>query len=196
MKKYLFMAAIALGGGLTALLGARWMGWGNATLVSTSSANVPVQLAHYTPGANGAAIADFTFAAEKALPMVVHISAGVRVKRNAGGMQGFGLENIPEQFRQFFEGPGMRQSPGNGAPNEMQEGTGSGVILSTDGYIVTNNHVVRDADELTVTLNDKREYKAEVIGTDPSTDLALVKIDASDLPFVQLANSDEAKVAS
>ncbi len=195
MKKYLLLTAMALGGGMTALVGAHWMGWGNAPLIATNTANAPVHLAHYIPGGNGAAIADFTFAAEKALPMVVHIAASMRVKQTRGSMQGLGMQDIPEQFRQFFEAPGgMRQSPGENDPDEMQEGTGSGVILSADGYIVTNNHVVREADELTVTLNDKRIYKAEVIGTDPSTDLALVKIDASGLPFVQLANSDDAKV--
>lgn len=183
---------MALGGGITALFGAYWLGLGNNRQALVNQSNVPVHLASYTPG-NGAAVADFTFAAEKALPMVVHIAASVRVK-HSGGMQGFDLQGVPEQFRRFFEGPGLRQMPGDNGPDDVQEGTGSGVILSEDGYIVTNNHVVRNADELTVTLNDKREFKAEVIGTDPSTDLALVKIDASNLPYAQLANSDNAKV--
>ncbi len=191
MRKYLFLAAIALGGGLTALAGARWMGWGNTSLITTKTASSPVHLAHYTPGSNGAAIVDFTFAAEKALPMVVHISSSARIRQSRSGS----LQGIPEPFRQFFGDRGdIWQFPDLNGPDGLKQGTGSGVILSADGYIVTNNHVVRDADELTVTLNDKRSYKADVIGTDPSTDLALLKIEASGLPFVQMANSDEAKV--
>jgi len=73
-------------------------------------------------------------------------------------------------------------------------GTGSGFIISPDGYILTNHHVVAGADELTVTLNNKRAYKAKVIGTDPSTDLGLIKIEASDLPFVNFSNSDAVQV--
>lgn len=75
-----------------------------------------------------------------------------------------------------------------------QQGSGSGVIISTDGYIVTNNHVVADADELTVTLNDNKEYSARIIGTDKTTDLALIKIDAKDLPAITIANSENIKV--
>ncbi|MEZ4894926.1 MAG: Do family serine endopeptidase [Saprospiraceae bacterium] len=194
MRKYLLLAAMAIGGGLTALLGVRLMDNQNTSFANASHATVPVKYAHYTPGGNGSAVADFTFAAEKALPMVVHISASMHMKRNGNSMQGFGFGNIPEEFRQFFEGPGLRFSPGDDGADQVQQGTGSGVILSADGYIVTNNHVVREADELTVTLNDKREFKAKVIGTDPSTDLALVKIEAKDLPYIQFGNSDEAKV--
>lgn len=75
-----------------------------------------------------------------------------------------------------------------------REATGSGVIISSDGYIVTNNHVVEGADELTVTLNDNREFSARIIGTDKSTDLALIKVNAKDLPTLPIANSDNVKV--
>ena len=70
-----------------------------------------------------------------------------------------------------------------------QQGSGSGVIISADGYIVTNNHVVADADELTVTLNDNKEYSARIIGTDKTTDLALIKIEGKNFPAITIANS-------
>ena len=78
--------------------------------------------------------------------------------------------------------------------NNQHVSSGSGVIISPDGYIVTNNHVIKDADELNVTLFDNRTYKATVIGTDPSTDLGLIKIDGKKLPTLILANSDDARV--
>jgi serine protease Do len=79
-------------------------------------------------------------------------------------------------------------------PQGVQQASGSGVIISPDGYIVTNNHVVEKADKITVNTNDHRTFQAKVIGTDPNTDLALIKISATDLPIVKLGNSDDAKV--
>lgn len=187
-KKYLPFVLVALLGGLTALGGGRLMGWGNSGFAFAPSSNTPVHFANYAPG-NGAAIADFTFAADKSLPVVVHIAANIR-QSGAQNMQGFDFQGLPDPFRQFFGAPRGNQP----RDEEEAQATGSGVILSADGYIVTNNHVVKDADALTVTLNDKRTFKAKVIGTDPSTDLALIKIDASDLPFVRMGNSDELKV--
>src|SRR3954453_11010147 len=72
-----------------------------------------------------------------------------------------------------------------------QRASGSGVAISADGYIVTNNHVVDGADELVVTLNNKKDYKAKVVGKDPSTDLAVIKIEATNLPYLAFANSDD-----
>ena len=194
MKKYLGIGLIALSGGITALAGAHLMGWGNPSTQWVANSAAPVHFANYSPGGNAPVVADFTFAAEKSLPEVVHIAASVRMKHQGGMTQGLNFQDMPEPFRQFFGDPGLRQGQGGQEPEEMQEGTGSGVILSSDGYIVTNNHVVSEAEELTVTLNDRREFKATVIGTDPSTDLALVKIDAEDLPYMPLGNSDNAKV--
>jgi len=88
-----------------------------------------------------------------------------------------------------------QQSPGGDAPDEMQQGTGSGVILSADGYIVTNNHVAEDASEIKVKFANDQEYKAKVIGTDPTSDVALLKIEAKDaLPYLKLGDSDGLKV--
>ena len=110
------------------------------------------------------------------------------------------MESDP--FSDFFSDPfGFFGNPqGNGGKQKRsvrtpkQQGSGSGVIISTDGYIVTNNHVVADADELTITLNDNKEYSARIIGTDKASDLALIKIDGKNLPAITIANSDDIKV--
>ena len=117
---------------------------------------------------------DLTYAAEKSLPSVVHILSTKNSK-----VQTVEVESDP--FSDFFGDPfGFFGNPqGNGGKQKRsvrtpkQQGSGSGVIISADGYIVTNNHVVADADELTVTLNDNKEYSARIIGTDKTTDLAL-----------------------
>ena len=124
-----------------------------------------------------AAPASFTEAAEKAMPSVVHIKA------TSGSRNSQSQSNDPFDF--FFGNPDRGGSRG---------GTGSGVIYSSDGYIVTNNHVVEDANEIEVTLFDNRTYKATVIGTDTQTDLAVLKIEATRLPVLKKADSDRARV--
>lgn len=122
---------------------------------------------------------DFTYAAEVSTPAVVHIKASV-VRQSQRAMDIFDL---------FGEDFGMgRRTP------QKQEASGSGVIVSTDGYIVTNNHVVEGAEELEVVLSDKRSFKAKVIGTDPSTDIAVIQIPAKGLPALTFGNSDAVKV--
>lgn len=151
-----------------------------------------------TPAAAAAVPAqpvDLTYAAEKSLPSVVHILSTKNSK-----VQTVEVENDP--FSDFFSDPfGFFGNPqGNGGKQRRsvrtpkQQGSGSGVIISADGYIVTNNHVVADADELTVTLNDNKEYSARIIGTDKASDLALIKIDGKNLPAITVANSDDIKV--
>ena len=138
---------------------------------------------------------DLTYAAEKSLPSVVHILSTKNSK-----VQTVEVESDP--FSDFFGDPfGFFGNPqGNGGKQKRsvrtpkQQGSGSGVIISADGYIVTNNHVVADADELTVTLNDNKEYSARVIGTDKTTDLALIKIEGKNLPAITIANSENIKV--
>ena len=140
---------------------------------------------------------DLTFAAEKALPSVVYI-------KNTQNSKVQTVE-YSDPFEDFFSDPfggffGRGQGQGNGGRRQRQVQTpkrvaaGSGVIISTDGYIVTNNHVVDGADELLVTLNDNKEYSARIIGADATTDLALIKIDGKNLPAIQIANSDDVKV--
>ena len=135
---------------------------------------------------------DLTYAADKALPAVVHIKYLQNSK-----IQTVEMESDPfggfDPFEFFFGNPGSgRQQRKIQTPK--REGSGSGVIISTDGYIVTNNHVVEGADELTVTLNDNREFSARIIGTDKTTDLALIKIDGKNLPAITIANSDDIRV--
>lgn len=126
---------------------------------------------------------DFTTAAEQVMPGVVHIKSTSLDGRGGGGQ-------VPDIFRDFFGD----DFGGRGRSPQPSVGSGSGVIISQDGYIVTNNHVIDKADDIEVSLFDNRNYKAEVIGTDPTTDLALIKIEAEGLEKVSFANSDEVRV--
>lgn len=136
---------------------------------------------------------DFTTAAESTINGVVSIKsyATPRGYSNGGG-DGFFSDPF---FEYFFGGPGnRRQQPQQQQPKQQQLGLGSGVIISADGYIVTNNHVIDDAERLEVTLNDNRTFDATVVGSDSTTDLALIKIDATDLPVIPMGDSDALKV--
>ncbi|HET6249354.1 MAG TPA: trypsin-like peptidase domain-containing protein, partial [Tepidisphaeraceae bacterium] len=135
-------------------------------------------------------------AARAAMPTVVRISASKVVKTPAGFS-----EQQSDPFRQFFGndnpfgGNGGFQQQVPQAPRSHREGgLGSGVIISPDGYILTNNHVVDGATDVEVTLPDRREFKAKVIGTDPKTDIAVVKIDASNLPVITVGNSAKMQI--
>ncbi len=130
--------------------------------------------------------ADFVDAASAAIPATVHIKTKtVRTVSN----------NLPRKnpFSDLF-GIDPNDFFGDRSRSMPEMGSGSGVIISEDGYIVTNNHVVDGADEVTVTLSNKKSFKAKVIATDPSTDLAVVKVEAKGLPFLLYGNSDEVKV--
>jgi Do/DeqQ family serine protease len=135
-------------------------------------------------------LVDFQSAAQKATPAVVHITTVIgkaqasndlpRSRRNNPFAEIFG-----EDFFREFEGP-MRSMP--------QRASGSGVIVSEDGYIITNNHVIDEADEIKVTLSNKKSWTAKLIGRDPSSDLALLKVEAKGLPFLMYGNSDNVKI--
>lgn len=125
---------------------------------------------------------DLTGAAESSLNSVVHIMAVQRSKVQT--------VQTPDIFDFFFGGRGQQRQ----VQTPEQRGFGSGVIISKDGYIVTNNHVIDGADEISVKLHDGREMKGRVIGTDPTTDLALVKIEGDDFPAIVVGNSDALKV--
>ncbi len=148
--------------------------------------------ASYAEGAATDPGVDFEKAASRAVPAVVHIRTTVKAKQVA---QAPGMQNHP--FRDFF-GDGFEDMFGGGGravpQNREKRGSGSGVIVSADGYIVTNNHVVDGADELQVILSNNKSYKGKVIGTDPSSDLAVVKIEAGDLPYLNFANSDNVRL--
>ncbi|PHN01198.1 Do family serine endopeptidase [Flavilitoribacter nigricans] len=190
MKKYLYLLFVAVLGGAIALGGAKLLqeedlGRFDDNPVTTA------KFTNYTSPSYTTAVPSegFTTAAERVLPVVVHIRASKQVENSGRQLD---LRNIPAPFRDFFE----RQGPQGQAPggDQMQQGTGSGVIISSDGYIVTNNHVAGDASELQVTLHDGRVYDAEVVGADPSTDIAVIKIDDAALPHINFANSDDVRV--
>jgi Do/DeqQ family serine protease len=127
---------------------------------------------------------DFTQAAAAVTPAVVYIRTTYSASQGRSG----GRDPIEEMFGDMF---GQRAQPQQRTP---QRASGSGVIISTDGYIVTNNHVVANASKVEVTTNDHRTLQAKVIGTDPNTDLALLKVSATNLPIVKLGNSDDVRV--
>jgi serine protease Do len=134
---------------------------------------------------------DFTALVKKEAPAVVNISTVTRRERSQQSQ----LDQLPEMFRRFFDEFGGPGGPGGGpAPRSETESLGSGFIISSDGYVLTNYHVVGEADEIVVRLQDRRELDAELIGSDPQSDLALIKVDASDLPVVDIGSSDDLQV--
>lgn len=132
---------------------------------------------------------DFTDTSEKVLDAVVHIKA---TQSQAMGNTQRVPRELPDPFKQFF---GDRfQMPEGGMQQQPRVGSGSGVIINEKGYIVTNNHVIDNAQELEVTLHNNETYKATVIGTDPTTDLALIQIEADNLKSISLVNSDDVEI--
>jgi Do/DeqQ family serine protease len=125
-------------------------------------------------------LTDFTQAAAQVTPAVVYIRTTYKNQENSG------QDRMQQLFGDMFGGRIQPQGP--------QMASGSGVIIAPDGYIVTNNHVVEKADKIEITTNDHQHFTAKVIGTDPNTDLALIKISATNLPIVKLGNSDNVKV--
>ena len=156
---------------------------GRAAAVTTAPAGV------VAPAVAGASYAPVV---ERVMPAVVTIRVEKRASFSPTGQQ------MPEDLlRRFFgeQGPGMQQMPrGRRMPAPVQRGLGSGVVVTKDGYILTNNHVVDSADAVKVELPDRRTFSAKVVGTDPATDLAVVKIDASSLPTLVIGDSDAVKV--
>ncbi|MEE3635522.1 serine peptidase [Pseudomonas sp. FFUP_PS_473] len=146
--------------------------------------------------AQAEALPDFTTLVEQASPAVVNISTRQKMPdRQLAGGQMPDLEGLPPMFREFFERnmPPAPRSPRGDRQREAQS-LGSGFIISSDGYVLTNNHVVADADEIMVRLSDRSEFQAKVVGTDPRTDVALLKIDGKNLPTVKLGDSEKLKV--
>lgn len=177
MKKIISTAFIgAIGGAFALVANYYFLPQANTNQINYNAYSTPAQLASYSslPNSTGA---DFVLAAEKSINSVVHIKTIVENNSTL----------TYDPFQDWFFGGRQRQ------PNQMQ-GSGSGVVISQDGYIVTNNHVVKGASKIEIVLNDKRSYVAEVIGTDPTTDLALLKIKETNLPFANYGNSDAVKI--
>ncbi len=141
---------------------------------------------------------DFIDVSKKVMDAVVHIKASTTYLSPGSGQ----YRTIPDPFREFFRddyfdqffGPQQRQPAPRRQEPQARVGTGSGVIINEEGYIVTNNHVIDNADDIEVTLHDNRSYKATVIGTDPMTDLALIQINENDLVTLPMVNSDDVEV--
>jgi Do/DeqQ family serine protease len=179
MKTGLLVFVIALAGGLTALSISKFLSKNSGKSISE------IQQSYATSGFAGSSIPniDFVEVSEKAINTVVHI------KTTYGGASAEEGESRNEQFFDpfdFFNDKRIPQGP--------QQASGSGVILTPDGYIVTNNHVIDNSTKIEVILNDKRTYLAELVGADPETDLALLKIDEEDLPFISFGNSDNVRI--
>ena len=137
---------------------------------------------------------DFEKAAAAAVPSVVHIKVTMKAKEVAHMETPGGDDQddpFGDMFKRFF---GDQGRGGHAFVEPDQKASGSGVIISADGYIVTNNHVVNGATDITVTMNNRRNYKAKVVGTDPNTDLALIKVEGKDLPVMNIGNSDDVKL--
>lgn len=177
MKKVAALFFVALAGGAMAL-GLFFLFEKKSPVYRDIPVTLPIRQANLTASAP-MNLPDFEAAADLSIHAVVHIKS--RFQRKS---------IVYDDFFEFFD---LRR----GAPREQvfpYEAMGSGVIISPEGYIITNNHVVQDATEITVTLNDRRVYNATIIGSDPSSDIALIKIDQNNLPFLTYGNSDDVKI--
>src|SRR5271155_3586660 len=154
-------------------------GAGKAT-PTVANEGTPVNLGNFVNG--------FSSVLKPALPAVVNIRTSKVVKAHARDSM-TPLFNDP-MFRQFFGDQFGQQNP----QPQREQSLGSGVIITTDGTIITNNHVIEGATDIKVSLSDRREFKAHLIGTDPQTDIAVLKIDATDLPTLPLGNSSALQV--
>ena len=172
-RQVLITFFVAIIGGLIALV-AYSMFFDSSKKVITANVVTPFSLASLPAEYHGEMF-DFTYAAEKTVHAVVHVKTQMT------------REVSKNPIYEFFYGDRYREP-------EPVLGFGSGVIVTADGYIVTNNHVIENSDKVSVTLNDKREFQAKIVGTDPSTDIALIKIEGKNLPYINYGNSDSLRV--
>jgi len=169
----------------SAILSALFVAGASLMSSSTALAATPVQAAAVT------GLPDFSDLVDKVGPAVVNIRTTERVRLGQG--QGAGDEEMQEFLRRFFGGqmaPRGRRGMPQQEEQEVQRGVGSGFIISDDGFVLTNAHVVEGADEVTVTLTDRREFKAKVLGADRRTDVALLQVEARNLPSVRIGDSN------
>jgi len=178
IKGVLFIA-LALAAGMS---GAGIMNYYNSEKIANHANRIDPNTSFQKVNFSGplSAPTDFIAPAELSVPTVVHVTS------TYSGQNNYGNKTI-DPFNFFWGNPNPREMP-------KQQSTGSGVIISEDGYIVTNNHVVENAEEVNIVLDDKSSYTAKVIGTDPSTDLALLKVEAKNLLFATWGNSDDVRV--
>ena len=192
LKSILLVVAISASTAILSVWGyGKWMD--NHYEASQTQGKLPVNYAGFfgDKGTNGGPV-DFTAAASTSTPAVVHIKTKTKARQVTN--------NLPRQkspfsdlfggddpFAQFFSGPQVQTIP-------EQRAMGSGVLISDDGYIITNNHVIADADEIQITTADRKTYKGVVVGADPNSDLAVLKIEGTNFPYLVYGNSDEAKL--
>jgi serine protease Do len=180
MKQFGSLVLAAIMGSSITYFAFQWYGVTPSNVKIEHVQGAPIQNVGYTTNEAGEMVPlDFTGTAEKVTKAVVHI-------RSTSSSRVSQRETSTDPW-QFFFGP---QDPNRGP----SQSTGSGVIINADGYIVTNNHVVQDADKVEVTFYDNKVLEAEVVGTDPDTDLAVIKVNQKNLPFLSFVNSDNAKV--
>ncbi|MCW3081447.1 MAG: HtrA protease/chaperone protein [Segetibacter sp.] len=153
---------------------------------------LPVNYAGFFDGQRAAGAIDFTAASTSATPAVVHIKTKTKARQVTNNLpRGRGRNPFSDlfgdDFGDLFGGPQSQTIP-------EQRASGSGVLISNDGFIVTNNHVIDGADDINITLNNKRSYKATLIGADPSTDIAVLKIEGKSFPYLVYGNSDDVKL--
>ena len=156
--------------------------------VAIVDSTLPARFASLPMNATNAQPIDFRYAAAASTPCVVHVKSLYKAERTAYQRSPFPQDMFGNDFFQFFQGPNPYQR------QQDQMATGSGVIVSKDGYVVTNNHVVENANEIEVVMHNNKTYKAKVIGRDPDTDIALLKLDGDDFPCIEFANSDSVLV--
>lgn len=177
MKRFGSLLLVAVFAGVITLVSYKMFFEKTNYTVVTDNSEMPLLTTSNRPASfkgNGINEVDFTIAAENTVNAVVHV-------------KNLTLNSSKGSLLDFFYGSESRQIP--------QIGTGSGVIISPDGYIVTNNHVIAKANEIRITLNNNKTYEAEIIGSDPNTDIALIKIDVDEnLPYLAFGDSDEAKI--
>jgi serine protease Do len=180
MKKIALIVLAAFIGGAAAIGGYKILERNTSGM--TLAEKQKVLFASNPVNISSAGAVDFVQAAGAVSPAVVHIRTTFKSEDSAGGL------GPMDMMEEFFGGRGGRRL------RVPRAASGSGVILTPDGYIVTNNHVVDNAEKIQVVLSDRRKVEAKVIGRDPNTDLALIKVDATDLPVVKMGNSDNVQV--
>lgn len=176
--------------GVTLFLSGASVSSSSSDVTVSQSASVPAQFTNTSTGDGTLSGQPFVSIAKRAKASIVSISSVKKTKQESRSFQNPFFDD--PFFRRFFGEEFERRMP---APREFQQqGLGSGVIVTSDGYIITNNHVVEGADELNISLPDKRTFKAKVIGTDPKTDVAVIKIDASNLPALPWGDASQLEV--
>lgn len=197
MKPTVFRSTLAFSAIVLALTGCLQEGGAISPSHAANGSAAPAAAPATAPAAGRYGLPDFSALVEQVGPAVVNISVTQKVGRSGAtsGEDAFAGDPFYDFLRRFgVPVPGMPGNGGGRMPEQIQQGVGSGFIVSPDGYVLTNAHVVDGASEVTVKLTDKRDFKAKVVGVDKRTDVALLKIDASGLPFVKTGDAERTKV--